>query len=489
MRHKMLLVLLFSLVSIVPIIHAQDETPSPDCRLFVQEILDNAPSQCFRTEVDQVCIGYPAVNVSPAQEGFTNPGNAASLDAINTIQTALMGFDAETQTAEWGVALARVKAGLAEDSELRYLLVGDVTLTNAPELVEVDYSAIDDPAPMQAFYVLTSTEGTECANTPNALIIQNPYSDRATININGVDVSFALSTIVVTASEAFGMRIVVLGGQIETNWYGERNTFDPGQAAAVQLGGDPGELIAFSRPAAARGVNLRDFRHLPISLLPQRFDVQATTAWTDTGIELMARQQFFVTAVGSSTLCSSEIDPSCDENPAVSTWVGPAGNLPIGVCTGTDGDCPLMPGVFGALIGQVGDGRPFLIASGGGFIADADGELRLGYNDATYDNNAGEYHVFVTIDGETAGIASDEPAEVIAPCTVTAINTANLRSGPGATHDHIGTLAIRDSADVIGQAAGADGFTWWQLEDESWLREDLVREDGECALMPVVEIP
>lgn len=72
-------------------------------------------------------------------------------------------------------------------------------------------------------------------------------------------------------------------------------------------------------------------------------------------------------------------------------------------------------------------------------------------------------------------------------CTVTAGSTSNLRSGPGTNFAVAGTLAGGESAGVIGQAVGAGGFVWWQLEGGAWVRSDVVSEDGDCESAPQVE--
>lgn len=80
--------------------------------------------------------------------------------------------------------------------------------------------------------------------------------------------------------------------------------------------------------------------------------------------------------------------------------------------------------------------------------------------------------------------SSDEATEAEFSCTVAAGQTANLRSGPGTNFDRAGTLGANESATVIGQAAGSDGFTWWQLDTGNWIREDVVVETGNCEDAP-----
>jgi hypothetical protein len=62
---------------------------------------------------------------------------------------------------------------------------------------------------------------------------------------------------------------------------------------------------------------------------------------------------------------------------------------------------------------------------------------------------------------------------------------ANQRSGPGTAFEIVGLLEPDLRAQVLAQAVGPDHLIWWQLEDESWVREDVVRESGACATLPL----
>jgi hypothetical protein len=68
-------------------------------------------------------------------------------------------------------------------------------------------------------------------------------------------------------------------------------------------------------------------------------------------------------------------------------------------------------------------------------------------------------------------------------CDVSTGSTVNKRSGPGTTFDRAGQLQAGSVVQAIGQ--GSDGsFTWWQLEDETWVREDVVNISGDCFNLP-----
>ncbi len=69
-------------------------------------------------------------------------------------------------------------------------------------------------------------------------------------------------------------------------------------------------------------------------------------------------------------------------------------------------------------------------------------------------------------------------------CEVTVTRNVNKRSGPGTEHDVVGQLYPGNNLRVEGYLEGQDGYRWWILEDESWVREDVVSVVGECADVP-----
>ncbi len=62
-------------------------------------------------------------------------------------------------------------------------------------------------------------------------------------------------------------------------------------------------------------------------------------------------------------------------------------------------------------------------------------------------------------------------------CTFTVSKpVVNLRSGAGTEFDVVGQLANAETMAVINQAAGSDGFVWWQSAD-GWVRSDMGTSD------------
>jgi hypothetical protein len=84
--------------------------------------------------------------------------------------------------------------------------------------------------------------------------------------------------------------------------------------------------------------------------------------------------------------------------------------------------------------------------------------------------------------------AGGDTGQASGPCIVTVQGdfTVNIRSGPGTDFDTVGTLTAGGTFEVTGQTLGADGIIWWQTSDGTWVRSDVVAEQGNCANAPTV---
>ncbi|MCB9458854.1 MAG: SH3 domain-containing protein [Anaerolineaceae bacterium] len=70
-------------------------------------------------------------------------------------------------------------------------------------------------------------------------------------------------------------------------------------------------------------------------------------------------------------------------------------------------------------------------------------------------------------------------------CTVTNRRNSgvNLRHGPDTTTTIERQMVPGETAEVIGRDKGGDGFQWWLLDDEAWVRADVVAASGCNALV------
>jgi hypothetical protein len=116
-----------------------------------------------------------------------------------------------------------------------------------------------------------------------------------------------------------------------------------------------------------------------------------------------------------------------------------------------------------------------------------DGELVA--NDLAVEPRNGSFGVLIRGDGtdsrcevrNTWAYSIPSASDV---CEATATGDINKRSGPGTSFDKDGTLKGGKSKEVIAFADGDDNFTWYELKDESWVREDLITLSGPCDDLP-----
>jgi hypothetical protein len=109
--------------------------------------------------------------------------------------------------------------------------------------------------------------------------------------------------------------------------------------------------------------------------------VSAQQAWTPTGITVTQGQRLTFNTTG-------EIQLSADANDKASS---------AGSTNGRRAPRSAMPrDLAGALIGKIGNGRPFGIGNQTSIVAPANGQLFLGVNDDTFGDNQGSFQVTIT---------------------------------------------------------------------------------------------
>ena len=76
--------------------------------------------------------------------------------------------------------------------------------------------------------------------------------------------------------------------------------------------------------------------------------------------------------------------------------------------------------------------------------------------------------------------------ELVDSCSVSTNSGVNRREGPGTEFARVDQLLAGESLEAVGQTIGTDGFTWWLLADETWVRDDVVDTSGFCRSLPEV---
>ena len=67
-------------------------------------------------------------------------------------------------------------------------------------------------------------------------------------------------------------------------------------------------------------------------------------------------------------------------------------------------------------------------------------------------------------------------------CEITAASPVNERSGPGTSYSTPGLLP-GTTAHAHGKITASDGFLWWNLDDDTWVRSDVVTAQGDCDIV------
>jgi hypothetical protein len=78
------------------------------------------------------------------------------------------------------------------------------------------------------------------------------------------------------------------------------------------------------------------------------------------------------------------------------------------------------------------------------------------------------------------------PDEIEMTCMISPIEVANKRQAATVDAQVMGQLLAGDSIEATGQMQGSDGYTWWQLSDGTWVRDDVVLTAGFCGALPNV---
>ena len=109
------------------------------------------------------------------------------------------------------------------------------------------------------------------------------------------------------------------------------------------------------------------------------------------------------------------------------------------------------------------------------------------------DERAGSYGVSLLGHGPNALCeatdiwAYEAPSFAPGVCEISTTSVINKRGGPSTNFDSVGQLQPNDVQRATGKTLAEDGFLWWQLEDESWVREDVVNAQGDCRSIAEVE--
>lgn len=424
---------------------AQDDT----CPDIVDAALSAVGDACGTLGLDLACYGHPQLDADfwePRDDlTFNTPSDMVPVIDLQMLRTVPLDLD----SGAWGVAVMNLQANLpdtmlAPGQGVTFLLMGDATLEN--EVPPDEAAEPVEPVP---------------ASTTARVNLRSGPTTAANI-VETVDAGTPLILVGVSASRAWY--------QTEAgDWvYSEYLTADdpatqlalPVTDEAADAGPRYGPMQAFYFSA---GIGLPVCNEAPNALVVQN----------PAGVEVTFNMNGLEVELGSTMVLTLG---RSDGRPALMM------TLMEGTLSARFGETRFTLDEPGQAAGVTLDDRGRVSPDSSVVMPDVDMLLQKAMPAC---QAAAQSGLFEPTDCDFQVVAYELP-EI---CTVTATRNINRRGGPSTIYDVWDGLAQGESAIAEGQVVGFDGYVWWQLEDGSWVREDLVEEVGPCADLPAGTVP
>ncbi len=401
------------------------------CPAIVQSALDATDANCNATGRNQACYGFETVEAVPHSEtetlAFDVPGDIEETAAIRALH--LSGMDVDENI--WGMSVLRVQANLLYSSveqNATYLLFGDVDVTAATPLRDFDATIM----------AAGSVNARNSPSTDGAVV--STLASGTALRVNGrnatgdwlrAEISDTGETVWVFAS------LVMVDGDIDelTIVEGDDSAYAPMQAFSLRTGTDDegcteapqsGLLVQIPEGAGEifiNGVNVR----------------LGSTAF----FQAEANDALYIYLLEGSAIVGAFGEQAVFEGTRVSVPLDE--NL---TATGP----PTSP-------------EPY--------VAEAVESLPVNILPRP-----------VTISDPATEAEIEEAFAALNACTITAMGEVNLRNGPGRLYLRSGGMSAGESATPVALAIGRNGYTWWRLSENEWVRSDVVASEGDCESLP-----
>ncbi len=412
---------------------AQDDST---CPILVQTAIDSVTTLCSGTGRNQVCYGNVQVTAAFSDAStniaFSEPGDIANLVDIEAIQLSGMDIDAN----EWGVAMMQVQANLPDTlpgQNVTFVLFGDVEIETVPAPPEL-LATVSASGAINVRSGPGTTYGVVDAIASGTALIANGRNDSADwlrVTLPETDDSgWIAASLLRPDGDTADLQIV----EPDTPIYAPMQAFylrsGVGDSRCVEA---PGSGLLIQTPQGAGEIQF-SINEVQIRMgSTVFFQAEAGNQMSIYVLEGQARVAAF--DVSRTVPAGASVSIPLDESAAAS--------------------------------GPPGDVEP-------------------------YDTDAIQAMPVVLLPDmiEAASPLSEADIAALDICTVSVSEVVNTRGGPGIVYGREGALAVGTTARIIGQADGTDNFVWWQLEDERWVRSDVVGTTGNCGdVQVVVDLP
>ena len=349
------------------------------CAIVLRDALDRV-SACDDLAGAQTCFVNGSLNYVPREAAATFEETGDVINTSDFVSLTSSGLDVEAES--YGIAVLNLTDTPMDPP--RMIVLGDVLLRDVGS---------------DAFTLRTQSAGVACDGAVNTVLVETPPDMAYVFNINGADISMAGgSVLVLTAQANQALTVYTVTGAVEITSRERTERMTLGQFTRVELGLAEG-LVAVSEPAVPSRYDGDVLQAVPLRLVVDGIiEIPSASQWVATGVEVQAGDIFVLQATEFAQ-------------------TGP--DLPWSVAEGlsridcaafgrSDWDCACRRvAEFGSctvdslasmkLLGRVGDSQPFVTGSGGIFRAQSAGEIFLGANDNTFEDNVGSFYVVIQV--------------------------------------------------------------------------------------------
>lgn len=244
------------------------------CSTLVERAISTTAEKCLSMSRNQVCYGNIDINIMPKPDApaftFERIGDITDITYMRSLKLAHLN---EVQGL-WGMAMMQLQADIPDTlpgQNVTFLLFGDV---------EVENTALNGQAPMQAFYLRTAVGDAACIEAPDSgVLIQTPQGvESVHFNVNGVDVEIG-STVMLQATPAQQFTIRTLEGAAVVTMAGQAYPVIAGTQMSIPI---DAQMNPSGLPSLPVPLSEIDLQTLPITLLPQA--IPSITPLTDEGL-------------------------------------------------------------------------------------------------------------------------------------------------------------------------------------------------------------
>lgn len=439
-------------------VYAQETTPEPDavCPVPLQTALDSTFSACNDIESGMACFGYDTVTALPVDDAddfaFSTIGDTANLRDIQWMSVS-------TEAHTWGIARFNVqtyRVGSWDVQDVTMLIFGNTQVQNAGQ-EGVTITTLD--------LTVTASEGANIRVQPDTdFRVIRPVTVGDVVKATGRLADNSWVRVLLPDGQTGWLAAGAFGTDVEIDTLGE---VEPDE---VLTGGLYRPMASFSLQS---GIDDAACANVPESgvLIQTPLDSGAIALRVN-GVDIQLSGTAFLQAQPLRALIVNVLTGQAEVSAVDVTQTVSAGErvlVPMDAAPDSTADPLGPPDAPGYYAYDRVASLPFSLLP---FPAYATANFRS-----------------VIIAPPRDGSDPLATVPVTGVCTIAAVGDVNVRSAPNTQAPVIGEMIARESAQPDGLWSVPGQTPWWRLTPGAWISWEAVFFEGDCEVVPRVELP